>query len=222
MVLPWNIPTLAMKPWRLFRVLDRYTDEECEGLISQARGARLTGIVIAIILATILGVVGAVLLSVYLEHFFGRNSPWIADDLIQGRLVLCPIYAAFVSILITVAFAPYAIMVVSSITSKLRTVSCDCGYLMLGLSVAHGRVQCPECGVVHVLMDRGWEEKDIIAGASIRAELCYKHVDWRRRLSRLGFVLGIMGAWILIGTIGAFFAILVSVLSLQLLSLARR
>lgn len=209
MVLPWNIPTLVMKPWRLFRELDCYTDAECESLLSRSLGARVMGLIIAIVLTLIFGVISAIVITVCREHAFGQHSQWNTDELMQGRLVLAPIYAVCTSIILTMAFVPYSRMVLSSVQSKLGSISCDCGYLMLGLSVAEGRVTCPECGVVHTLVERGWEERDIVTGASERDEIRYVHMDWRRSGRRISAVLGLMVAWIFLGPAGALVAALV-------------
>ena len=49
------------------------------------------------------------------------------------------------------------------IEDKLNRIRClECKYILIGQSVFHDRVRCPECGHLHTLIELGIVEEDLI------------------------------------------------------------
>lgn len=52
-----------------------------------------------------------------------------------------------------------------ALKSQVGSTTCFCGYSLLGLTLSDNAVQCPECGEVVRLADRGLVPEDLLAGA---------------------------------------------------------
>lgn len=152
------------KIYRGFPDLDPFSDEVCEGYINDVRRQQSFLVQIyhamAIVLMIIVGlpVSGAIAGLVFegIRAWVGPHS-LLAERAGLVTLGVC----LFASGIACLSFRDRGLL--KAIRARLAGAQCPgCGYSLLGLVVSSGMVQCPECGKVENLADRGLTAADIL------------------------------------------------------------
>lgn len=171
--LPHQIFVLALKPWRLVRELDRYSDKECRGFMKSLSLWRVWLLILSLPIAMLFGVKLLALTELANEAITGRGD-WVLDAALPGERALGMLYTVVVLFgSAAAAFIPYAAILRRVVRRRYASLAClKCRYSIVGLPVANGYVRCPECGQDICLDKQGWSEKDIIAGKSESKERC--------------------------------------------------
>lgn len=137
------------KVYRAFRVLDAFTDAQCEGYVRRAMRKHMPSMFAVAILAV------PVVLSIALAGFIGvyqigarlERGGWLGGSSVTVPLALLGfsgvvLVALIVGLLMRDAWLRWAIGM------ELRRSTCPgCEYQLLGLKAAAGVVRCPECGM---------------------------------------------------------------------------
>jgi len=162
---PWQIPILALRPWRLVKELDGYSDDECRRFMESITAVRSAALAAAFPIAIVLGA-ALVTVGASVVDEAGRDH-WAFDaSTILGRLISSLLWVSLLAISATGSFLPYAFMMRWAILRKLNRIVCPkCTYTLIGLPVRKGCVTCSECGEEILLAAHGWTEADVIAGA---------------------------------------------------------
>lgn len=139
------------KVYRAFPELDRFTDEQCESFIAQARRHHTLSqlLVMLVALAGSCVVAGTVLAGLYwIADLITRTQvwPWIQRqqiDLLYRPVAILVVTAAWA---VTI-FAVRDVWLRWAVRKELVRSTCPkCEYLLIGLSVSDGSITCPECG----------------------------------------------------------------------------
>jgi hypothetical protein len=160
----------SVRVYRAFPELDRFSDAQCAAFVSSAiRRSRGSMVIVAIgasivcvCLAGIAFVLVGELLSLNsgdgsLARWFARN-PGIEQAMLVASLMI-PVFCGVIPALMI-----RDVWLRSAIRRRLGSTACaGCGYSMLGIRVADGSIQCPECGTVYVLADLGMSPADFLA-----------------------------------------------------------
>lgn len=165
MLNPANFLKMTRAPWRLCPELNAYPDGQCKVFLDRALPSRSTGSLIALGIAATLGLVVFLNTTLLLEHLLLRNSRWLDTHVWQGRVVFILQAIVMFSIVAAVAPIPYIILLRRGVRGVLDKAVCPkCRYSLQGLTIADGRVQCPECGSIAALADLGLSEESLALG----------------------------------------------------------
>lgn len=167
----------------LFRVpeLDKYSDDEYDRLVIQAKLRRgdaiwvlpgLCGLCAAALWGVAAYMLGAaVMTSTGGTPPLGSLERWVRLTIVVGIGVFCAVF-----------FSVRYLLVIRSIRHIVNKTGCPyCEFSLVGLTVEHGAVKCPECGSRVVLADHRINPDDLwvraakFAGAGKRG--AYKGVD---------------------------------------------
>jgi hypothetical protein len=154
------------EPWRAFSELDQFSDAQCRAYVVAVKRERrasraFAGVcwVAAVVLIVPLGAwVGTLLAPDSVQR--PRNTP--AEDFGFLLIIVC---AAFPLLMARLLIRDFWLR--RSLRAHLRAAHCPvCAYVLLGLMVHDGAVQCPECGERIVLAKMGLTPESLLAPAT--------------------------------------------------------
>lgn len=147
------------KIYRAFPELDRFDNTTCEVFVQRAREAKkVSGCMFAAMVLPMYFLLAFVMLVMVDWIASSVNVP-LPIAVVAVGFSLIPLVPALTLLVIRDVWLRWALR------SQVGSTNCFCGYSLLGLTLVDEGVQCPECGEVLRLADRGLVPEDLLAGA---------------------------------------------------------
>lgn len=170
-VWPHRLAQVVTRPWRLDPELDRFSDEQCRPLAAVVGPLRVAGLLIAGLIAVFLGAPSLIAWTSLVERVSDATRIGFDDRATAcGRGAFAFSLLVLVPTVASIAMSPYIQIVARALRRELDRVRCpSCRYLLMGLPVEQGTLQCPECGQIHALATMGITPDDVRTGSIARA-----------------------------------------------------
>jgi len=144
------------EPWRAFAELDRFSDEQCRAYVAavnqERRASRAFSRVCSVAAFLFIVPIGAIVGDAF--------APRVLDP--RPVALVCALFPSLISMLLI-----RDLWLRGALRKHLLAAHCPaCRYILLGLVVHDGAVQCPECGKRIVLSELGLTPESLIAPAS--------------------------------------------------------